>query len=164
MAALRGVRSEPVLWIAGCRSEERLRGIKTADSSGLGVPGREASHASSPLVICVSRDLRDPSGGAVEGGSPIRQAALPCDVSQVLKPLQTAHFRRQQPVVLRLPAEAGRRPMPAFRQISAAGTPSRPCSRTNAVRASENLYALVALRSSQPGTLARKTPAKTIRF
>jgi hypothetical protein len=42
----------------------------------------------------------------------------------------------------------------------ATGTPSASCFRMNAFCASENLDALIALRSSQPGRLRRKTPTQ----
>src|SRR5882757_4774550 len=41
--------------------------------------------------------------------------------------------------------------MPAFRQMSATGTPSAPCLRMNAFWASENCDAFIVFRSSQPG-------------
>ncbi|MBL8590803.1 MAG: CRISPR-associated endonuclease Cas3'' [Methylobacteriaceae bacterium] len=40
--------------------------------------------------------------------------------------------------------------MPAFRQISATGTPSAPCLSTNAFCASENFDAFIVFRSAQP--------------
>ena len=62
--------------------------------------------------------------------------------------LQPFHLRRQQPGILLLPVEIGRRSDPAFRQISATGVPSSPCLMMNAFCASVNFDAFIRFRSS----------------
>jgi len=59
-------------------------------------------------------------------------------------------LRRLHPILL-LPIEIGRLADPAFRQMSATGTPSAPCRRMNAFWASENFEAFTVFRSCQPG-------------
>jgi hypothetical protein len=59
-------------------------------------------------------------------------------------------LRRLHPILL-LPIEIGRVADPAFRQMSATGTPSAPCRRMNAFWASENFEAFTVFRSCQPG-------------
>ena len=45
--------------------------------------------------------------------------------------------------------------IPAFRQISATGIPSKPCFRMNAFCASESLFAFIVFRPSQPAEYRR---------
>lgn len=73
----------------------------------------------------------------------------------IFQSFEPPHLVRQQARILLAPIEIRRLAIPAFRQISATGTPSSPCFKMNAFCASEN-FDLPLLFPA--GKLQRKTP------